>query len=169
MAIFSPTTPIYFFRGWEKSSKESIERKKSGCHPWKNGHCWWKNSHLTPKTLLRSSYWGQMPFLDASLHLYKRVCPSVGRSVRNRDPRTGPKRSIALSIHLLFLLIYFGKWLGAELLYQCRNSLHYWFSPRFEWWWLVILLLPQKLHKYCNISAYSQYDSKNFVLFAINI
>ena len=32
----------FFFRGCEKSCKEAIERKKSGCHPRKNGH-------LTPK------------------------------------------------------------------------------------------------------------------------
>ena len=42
MAIFSPTMSIFFFRGCEKSCKEAIERKKSGCHPRKNGH-------LTPK------------------------------------------------------------------------------------------------------------------------
>ena len=33
MAIFSPTTSIFFFRGCTKSCKEAIERKKSGCHP----------------------------------------------------------------------------------------------------------------------------------------
>ena len=32
----------FFFRGCKKSCKEAIERKKSGCHPRKNGH-------LTPK------------------------------------------------------------------------------------------------------------------------
>ena len=36
----------------EKSCKESIERKKSGCHPWKNGH-------LTPKMVKigQNSWW----------------------------------------------------------------------------------------------------------------
>ena len=56
MAILSPTTSIYFFRGCEKSSKKSIKRKKSGCHPWKNGH-------LTPKMMklgLNNSWWANV-------------------------------------------------------------------------------------------------------------
>ena len=40
--IISPVMSNYFYRVVGKSNNESNQCKKSGCHPWKNGH-------LTPK------------------------------------------------------------------------------------------------------------------------
>ena len=58
--FFHLQRPFLFFRRCEKSCKEAIERKKSGCHPWKNGH-------LTPKTVKLGqidSWWAIVPISE---------------------------------------------------------------------------------------------------------
>ena len=50
----------HFFSGCTKSCKEAIKRKKSRCHPWKNGH-------LTPKTMKLGqidSWWAIVPISE---------------------------------------------------------------------------------------------------------
>ena len=58
--FFHLQRPFLFFRRCEKSCKEAIERKKSGCHPWKNGH-------LTPKMMKigqNISWWVNVPIRE---------------------------------------------------------------------------------------------------------
>ena len=100
MTVFSPTTFIYFFRGCEKSCKESIERKKSGCHPWKNGH-------LTPKMMkigLNNSWWANVLIREVKK---TKVSPQyVGRTCDQKVEMIFMQISAILSPYNMLSILY---------------------------------------------------------------